>query len=119
MAQSNNSDNILSFDSLVDAATDSHGHGLPFTAKNGHLVHLRPIPMLDKAAMKVVQSVQSVISDDNTDAVAQLDAIDNVLIAVADDADSMRDSLENMPIDARTVLFEQWAEDVDLGETSA
>lgn len=108
---------MLKFDELMDEAQkDAEAHSLPFEAKGGTVVTLRSITHLDKNELKNVRVLLARLQDDDLDIDDKIDAMDSVLVIVADRKDAMRKSLNALPIMMRTRLFEEWQKAVQAPE---
>ncbi|MER7208537.1 hypothetical protein ABT340_15810 [Streptosporangium sp. NPDC000239] len=100
---------VLNYEDLV-AEVDSEldEKGLKFLAKDGKTVVLRPVLLLGKDELKVVQTLLKVVTDNDRDAFERIDAIDAMLIASADKKDSLKKSLADLPPTMRTKIFDAW-----------
>ncbi|SFI81795.1 hypothetical protein SAMN05216275_10573 [Streptosporangium canum] len=111
---------VLRYEDLVEEVErETADKGLPFLAKDGKTVILRPIMLLGKEELKVVQALLKVIGDDTADTFARIDAMENMLIAAADKKDSLKKSLADLPPQIRTKVFNAWMEAGKGPEASA
>ncbi|WP_043617352.1 hypothetical protein [Nonomuraea candida] len=106
-------------DLLADVEREKIEKGLEFHAKDGEVVILRPVLLLSKDELKVVQVQLKVIGDDKVDTFGRIDAMDAIMIAAADKKKSLKDSLGDLPPQLRARVFETWMQAADTGEASA
>jgi hypothetical protein len=106
-------------DLLAEVEQEKTDKSLPFVAKDGKTVLLRPILLLGEDELKVVQVLIKQIGDDKADSLDRLGAIDNLLVAVADKKDSMKKSLADLPPGIHARIFNEWNKAVNAGEASA
>ncbi|GAA3537176.1 hypothetical protein GCM10022419_016250 [Nonomuraea rosea] len=111
---------VLKYDDLIaDVERELEENGLHFIAKDGTTVVLRPILLLGKDELKVVQTLLEKVGDDDADTFAKIEAIDAMLIAAADKKQALKDSLGDLPPQIRTRVFDAWMKGSDAGEASA
>lgn len=111
---------VLKFEDLIDEVDRELAEkGLEFIAKDGKTVMLRPVLLLGKDELKVVQVLLKVLTDDSKDAFERLEAIDAMLIASANKKESLKKSLAELPPQIRTRIFDAWMQAGKAGEASA
>lgn len=111
---------VLKFADLkADAEREIKEKGLEFIAKNGVTVTLRPVLFLNKDELKVVQTMLKVVSDEKADAFARFESMDAMMLAAADEKKAFRDSLNELPPQLRSKVFETWMKGGELGEAAA
>lgn len=108
---------VLKYADLVaDVKRESDENGLDFEAKDGTTVRLRPIVLLGKDELKVVQTLVKVVSDEDRDTYERIEAMDNMLIAAADKKASLKDSLADLPPQYHARVFDAWMKAAALPE---
>ncbi|MER5643949.1 hypothetical protein [Streptosporangium sp. NPDC002524] len=114
---------VLKYEDLVeDVKRELAAKGLEFHAKDGETVTLRPVLLLGKEELKVVTTLLNVVSDEGADTFARIEAMDAMLIASADKKKSLKNSLDDLPPQIRTRVFDAWMKAGNgdaLGEASA
>ncbi|MEU5878180.1 hypothetical protein [Spirillospora sp. NPDC047279] len=109
----------LSFADLKTKAEQAEREkGQPFIAKDGKELFLRPLLHLNKAELKNALALVDVIQNDDTSFQLRLDAMDQMLIVAADRKKAMRDSVDNLPAEARMEIFKVWMEAAEGPEAS-
>lgn len=109
-------------DLLEDVNRELTEKGLEFIAKDGKTVILRPVLLLGKEELKVVTTLLNVVGDEDADTFVRIEAMDSMLLAAADKKQPLRDSLETLPPQIRTRVFDAWMKAGNgdaLGEASA
>ncbi|MGN9782764.1 hypothetical protein ACTMTF_15130 [Nonomuraea sp. ZG12] len=106
-------------DLIAEVEQEKADKSLPFVAKDGKTVLLRPILLLSDAELKTVQVLIKKIGDDDADSIDRLTAIDHLLAAVADKKDSLKKSLADLPPGFHARIFNEWNKAVNAGEASA
>ncbi|MEO3860123.1 hypothetical protein [Acrocarpospora sp. B8E8] len=111
---------VLKYSDLIDEVErEQAAKGLEFEAKDGKVLLLRPILLLNKDELKVVRTLLKVVGDKDTDTFEQIDAMDAMLVAAADRKDAMKKSLADLPPQMKTRVFEAWMQAAKSGEASA
>lgn len=102
---------MLDFNELMAEATKTaEEEGLKFKAKDGKVVLLRPLLQLSAVELKNVMTLLPKVSDKKTEDTDKLDYAAMILVAVADKKDSMRKSLDALPLVSAIKILEEWME---------
>ncbi|WP_026415390.1 phage tail assembly protein [Actinomadura oligospora] len=92
--------------------------GLPFLAKDGKELLLRPLLHLSKTELKNALALVSVIEDDKASLEARLNAADQILAIAASRTRAMKDSLDDLPPEMGMEIFRTWMEAAQGPEAS-
>ncbi|MFF4298025.1 hypothetical protein ACFY0N_30765 [Streptomyces vinaceus] len=106
----------LDFNAMLAAVEKNPG--VEIKALDGKTVILRRFENLPRKDFKLVLKYMSILQDEQVNQEDKMDAMDACLIAAADKKDSLKESLEKMPIGSRNEVFEVWmTEDEELGNS--
>ncbi|MEW1550951.1 phage tail assembly protein [Streptomyces tsukubensis] len=105
----------ITFDDLMAEVEESY-KTLDFEGPDGEMFALRSIVVLPRHSRKAVVDAVKVANSKNTDVDKQESAIDNVLLAVVDDADRFRPILDMLPLGAKVKLVEAWSKGTQAPE---
>ncbi|WP_431911722.1 phage tail assembly protein [Nonomuraea jabiensis] len=106
-------------DLVAEVEREKTEKSLPFVAKDGKTVLLRPFLLLGETELKTVQVLLKKVGDEEADSLDRLAAIDNILVAVADKKDSLKKSLADLPPSIHSRIFNEWIKATNAGEASA
>ncbi|MGW2398502.1 hypothetical protein ACWCYY_18310 [Kitasatospora sp. NPDC001664] len=109
----------LSFKDLKAEAERKHGQGFAFIAENGKRVSLRRLEAVPGGDLKAVMGYMDVMQSEKVSDGGRIEAMGNLLVAVASDKAAMRASVDALPLDAVIQVCEGWMEAVSVGEASA
>ncbi|MEU6633815.1 phage tail assembly protein [Streptomyces parvus] len=99
----------ISFDDLMTEVEESY-KAVEFTGPDGTVYNLRAVLVLPRHERKAVTDAVATVNAEDSDADAQEDAIDAVLLAVVDHTDGFQDVLDALPLGAKAKLLQVWSE---------
>ncbi|MEU4726540.1 hypothetical protein AB0G06_43675 [Nonomuraea dietziae] len=106
-------------DLMAEVSKARTEQSLPFVAKDGKTVLLRPLLLLGDDELKVIKALLPTVQDKDGDAFKKLEAITTILVAAADKKDSFKKSLADLPQQVHARIFNEWIDAVNAGEASA
>ncbi|QDQ14322.1 phage tail assembly protein [Streptomyces spectabilis] len=101
--------NILTFDDLMAEVEETY-KAIPFQGPTGEVFNLRALVLLPRHERKAILDAVKIVNDGESDADSQEDAIDAVLLAVADNANGFSAVLDALPLAAKAKLIKAWSE---------
>ncbi|WP_433332526.1 hypothetical protein [Spirillospora sp. CA-294931] len=105
-------------DLKAKAEKKAHEKGLPFIARDGKQVFLRPLLSLSKVEGKNALALVSIVENDKRDLNERLEAIDAMLVVASDRKRAMKDSLGDLDSESRMEIFQAWMEAAQGPEAS-
>jgi hypothetical protein len=105
----------VTFDDLMAEVEESY-KTVEFEGPDGDTFALRSIAVLPRHARKTVVDAVKIANGKTNDVDKQENAIDNVLLAVVDDADRFKPVLDMLPLGAKVKLVEAWSKGTQAPE---
>ncbi|MFI8452167.1 phage tail assembly protein [Streptomyces erythrochromogenes] len=107
--------NKVTFDDLMAEVEQSY-KAVEFEGPNGEVFHFRAVAVLPRHERKAVTDAVKVVNSKKTDVDAQESAIDDVLLAVVDNAEGLSAVLDILPLGAKAKLIQLWSEGTQAPE---
>ncbi|MFG3200365.1 phage tail assembly protein [Streptomyces sp. NPDC048208] len=100
--------NTVTFDDLMAEVEESY-KAVEFVGPQGDVFNLRSVAVLPRHERKAVTDAVKVVNSPKANADTQEDAIDNVLLAIVDNAEGFRPILDTLPLGAKAKLIQVWS----------
>ncbi|QPB09551.1 tape measure chaperone [Streptomyces phage Sycamore] len=101
--------NKVTFDDLMAEVEESY-KAVEFEGPTGDVFSLRAVAVLPRHDRKAVTDAVKVVNSKESDVDEQESAIDDVLLAVVDNAEGFRPVLDALPLGAKAKLIQVWSE---------
>lgn len=95
-------------DLMTEVNQEAEEKGLPFVAKDGKTVLLRPVMLLSEMEMKTVLGLLPKLNNDDVSVEEKLSYAGTILVAAADRKDSLKRSLAELPPIKHLKIVEAW-----------